>query len=296
MTAIPNPAIPFPAMPLPDIPAAAKSSAEGTASALALELALSWELADIADAISMDRFGAADLKVESKPDLTPVTEADKAVEQAIRAAIAMRFPDDVVAGEEFGGFEEGRVPGGRVWIIDPIDGTKNYVRGVPIWATLIALVIDGTPTLGLVSAPALGRRWWAGAGVGAWTQTRIIGADLTPRRLDVSAVSSLEDASFSYSDREGWADRTSTGFDALVAAVWRTRAYGDFYSHLLVAEGAVDIAAEPELSAWDIAALIPIITEAGGSVTGYDGSDALSSKGAFTTNGLLHQRVMDCLR
>ena len=284
MTTIPASPMPFPGT----------TGARDAAAPLASELTLSWELADIADVISMDRFGAADLKVESKPDLTPVTEADKAVEQAIRAAIAARFPDDVVAGEEFGGFDEGRVPAGRVWIIDPIDGTKNYVRGVPVWATLIALVIDGIPTVGLVSAPALGRRWWAGLGVGAWTQSRIVGSDHTPRRLQVSGVSNPADASFSYSDREGWAGRTATGFDELVSAVWRTRAYGDFYSHLLVAEGAVDIAAEPELSAWDIAALIPIITEAGGAVTGYDGSDALTANGAFTTNGLLHQAVKDC--
>lgn len=259
------------------------------------ELELSWILADLADAISMDRFLSSDLKVESKPDLTPVTEADKAVEQAIRAAIAKRFPADTVAGEEFGGVNDGRIPAGRVWIIDPIDGTKNYVRGVPVWATLIALVVDGTPTVGLVSAPALGRRWWACLGAGAWTQTRLAGVDAAPRRLKVSAVRELSDASFSYSDRQGWAERTETGFEELTGAVWRTRAYGDFYSHLLVAEGAVDIAAEPELNAWDIAALIPIINEAGGRVSGYDGSDALTANGAYTTNGHLHDSVGDRL-
>lgn len=255
------------------------------------ELELGWQLADVADAISMQRFLAADLYVESKPDLTPVTEADRAVEQAITAAIAERFPNDKVAGEEFGGFTDGNVPDGRVWIIDPIDGTKNYVRGVPVWATLIALVVDAVPAVGVVSAPALGRRWWAATDFGAWTQTRLAGVDSSPRRLSVSAVRELSDASFSYSDRQGWQERTPTGFDDLTNAVWRTRAYGDFYSHLLVAEGAVDIAAEPELNAWDIAALIPIITEAGGQVTGYDGSDALTANGAYTTNGLLHALV-----
>ena len=267
-----------------------------TTGPLQAELELCWELADIADAISMDRFLAADLQVEAKPDLTPVTEADRAVEQAIRASIAQRFPDDLVAGEEFGGLTNGDVPPGRVWIIDPIDGTKNYVRGVPIWATLIGLVIDGQPSVGLVSAPALGRRWWASESAGAWTQLRVHGEPSAPRRLRVSAVSELADASFSYSDRVGWSDRTATGFDDLVEAVWRTRAYGDFYSHLLVAEGAVDIAAEPELNAWDIAALIPIITEAGGRVTGYDGGDALTANGAFTTNGQLHGAVGALLR
>jgi len=268
--------IPLPQTPVTDQPFAA-------------ELALAWELADIADEISLSRYLASDLQVETKPDLSPVTEADRAVEQALRAAIASRFPADVVAGEEYGGVADGVIPDGRIWIIDPIDGTKNYVRGVPVWATLIGLVVDGQPTLGLASAPALGRRWWAVAGGGAWTQTRLNGVDGDPRRLQVSAVSALADASFSYSDRVGWEQRTSTGFDELVGQAWRTRGYGDFYSHLLVAEGAVDIAAEPELNPWDVAALIPIITEAGGSITGYDGSPALTAGGAFTTNGLLHE-------
>lgn len=260
------------------------------------ELALGWLLADRADAISMKRFLATDLQVESKPDLTPVTEADRAVEQALRALIAQRFPTDLVAGEEFGGFLEGKIPGGRVWIIDPIDGTKNYVRGVPVWATLIGLVIDGVACASVVSAPALGRRWWAATGSGAWTQTRLNGVNSNPRRLAVSAVGDLRDASFGYSDRDGWTTRTTTGFDELINTVWRTRAYGDFYSHLLVAEGALDVAAEPELSPWDIAALIPIITEAGGVVTGYDGSDALTANGAYTTNGHLHEVVAELLR
>ncbi len=278
---------------MPNIPLPPTEAAPGP---LQSELELSWELADVADAISMDRFLAADLQVEAKPDLTPVTEADRAVEQGIRAAIAKRFPTDLVAGEEFGGLTDGNVPAGRVWIIDPIDGTKNYVRGVPIWATLIGLVIDGRPTVGLASAPAIGRRWWGAQAAGAWTQLRVNGQTSAPRQLRVSAVSELTDASFSYSDRIGWSDRTAHGFDNIVDAVWRTRAYGDFYSHLLVAEGAVDIAAEPELNAWDIAALIPIITEAGGQVTGYDGSDALTADGAFTTNGHLHAAVSELLR
>ncbi len=268
----------------------------GAANPLLNELELAWLLADQADELSMDRFLADDLLVESKPDLTPVTEADRAVEQTIRATIKQRFPNDLVAGEEFGGITDGHVPAGRVWIIDPIDGTKNYVRGVPVWATLIALAIDGVPRVAIVSAPALGRRWWAATGNGAWTQTRLNGADGSPRRLAVSAVRNLADASFGYSDRDGWNDRTATGFDAITNAVWRTRAYGDFYSHLLVAEGALDIAAEPDLNAWDIAALIPIIVEAGGQVSGFDGSDALTANGAFTTNGHLHDQVAGLLR
>lgn len=259
------------------------------------ELSLAWDLANSADEISLDRFLANDLQVESKPDLTPVTEADRAVEQRIRHLIGQRFPDDLIAGEEFGGFDDGNIPSGRVWIIDPIDATKNYVRGVPVWATLIGLVVDSVPVVGLVSAPALGRRWWAATDRGAWTQTRLNGVDAPARQLTVSGVSELADASFSYSDRDGWTLRTEHGFDELVSAVWRTRAYGDFYSHLLVAEGAVDIAAEPELSPWDIAALIPIIEQAGGRVSGYQGDNPLTANGAFTTNGLLHEAVANVI-
>lgn len=264
-------------------------------SPLTAELELAWQLADIADKISMGRFLANDLQVDTKPDLSPVTEADRAVEQALRTAISETFPTDTVAGEEYGGLQGGTVPAGRLWIIDPIDGTKNYVRGVPVWATLIGLVIDGEPALGLASAPALGRRWWAATGTGSWTQTHLGGAPGEPRKLHVSAVRELGDASFSYSDRDGWSDRTAHGFDDVVDACWRTRAYGDFYSHLLVAEGAVDIAAEPELNPWDVAALIPIVTEAGGRITGYDGSPALTAGGAFTTNGVLHPEVAKLL-
>ena len=278
---------------MPNIPFPPSSNADEP---LYAELTLAWELANIADEISLGRFLASDLIVETKPDLSPVTEADRAVEQALREAISQRFPTDVVAGEEFGGFSDGQIPEGRVWIIDPIDGTKNYVRGVPVWATLIGLVIDGQPTLGLASAPALGRRWWAATGGEAWTQTRLNGVDGKPRQLRVSAVSSLADASFSYSDRIGWEDRTANGFDDLVSSTWRTRGYGDCYSHLLVAEGAVDIAAEPELNPWDVAALIPIITQAGGRITGYDGSPALTAGGAFTTNGHLHEATAKLLR
>ncbi|MGV1079183.1 MAG: histidinol-phosphatase [Candidatus Nanopelagicales bacterium] len=255
-----------------------------------LELAL--ELADEADQISVQRFLASDLRVETKPDLTPVTEADQAVERRLRELIATQRSDDMVAGEEYGGLVPGLLPAGRAWIIDPIDGTKNYVRGVPVWATLIGLIDDGEPVVGVVSAPALGRRWWAQQGGGAWTATNLANHGAPTRRLHVSAVADLADASFSYSDREGWEERTSPGrFEALASACWRTRAYGDFYSHLLVAEGAVDLAAEPELNAWDIAALIPILQEAGGTVTGFDGSAALTAGSAITTNSVLHASV-----
>jgi histidinol-phosphatase len=259
------------------------------------DLDLAFELAKQADEISMSRFLATDLRVETKPDLTPVTEADQAVERALRRHLELVRPADELVGEEFGGVAQTGLPTGRVWIIDPIDGTKNYVRGVPVWATLIALVEAGRPVVGMVSAPALGRRWWASVDGGSWAQTYLHGKPSPPRRLQVSAVVDLVDASFSYSDKVGWDARTTTGLDALINAAWRTRAYSDFYSYMLLAEGAVDIAAEPELSIWDIAALIPIIREAGGTITGFDGSDALTSNGAFATNGLLHEIVADLL-
>lgn len=248
------------------------------------DLALAHELADSADEISMARYRAADLVVDTKPDLTPVTEADRAVETELRARLAHARPQDVVLGEEFGGQPD---PTGRQWVIDPIDGTKNYVRGVPVWATLIALVVDGSAVLGVASAPALGRRWWAARGHGSHTR-----GPEGERTLRVSAVESLTDASFSFSDHVGW---SPGALDTLQNAAWRTRGYGDFWSHLLVAEGAVDVAAEPELNMWDIAALIPIIEEAGGTVTSYDGSPALLAGSAVTTNGRLHPQALAAL-
>ena len=252
---------------------------------LALDLVLARSMAEQADAISLDRFLATDLKVSTKPDLTPVTEADQAVERALRARLADERPDDGVIGEEFGG--DGALTPGRRWIVDPIDGTKNFVRGVPVWATLIALAEDDEVVLGFVSAPAMGRTWWATRGGGAFTR-EVNGA---VRQLSVSRVSRSEDASFAYSDPVGWdryGERGVAAFDTLLRGTWRSRGYGDFLSHVLVAEGAVDIAAEPTLEPWDVAALVPIVSEAGGRMTGYDGGNCLRSRAGLTTNGLLH--------
>jgi histidinol-phosphatase len=246
-------------------------------------------MADRADAITMRLFRSTSLRVETKPDLTPVTEADQETEQALRATLLAERPDDSVLGEEFG---TTAATNRRHWIIDPIDGTKNYVRGVPVWATLIALTVDDDPVVGVVSAPALGRRWWAALGSGAFV-TELGSA---PRRLQVSAVQRIDDASFSYSDAVGWQERgAASGLAVLQAQSWRQRAYGDFWSHLLVAEGAVDIAAEPALGAWDMAAIIPIVREAGGRITAFDGAAALSGGCAVTTNGLLHPAVLAAL-
>lgn len=257
---------------------------------LAADLALAQRLADAADAISVQRYRALDLAVETKPDLTPVTDADRAVEHAIREILSAQRPGDAVWGEEFG--RTGSADQPRRWVIDPIDATMNYVRGVPVWATLIALLDGNDAVVGVVSAPALGRRWWAACGSGAWL-AEFAGA---PRRLAVSRVARLEDASLSYSSFDGWADAgRADAFRGLIDRVWRTRAFGDFWSYLLVAEGAVDLAAEPELSLWDVAALVPIVTEAGGRLTGLDGIDGPHQGTAAASNGVLHEALLAAL-
>lgn len=252
-----------------------------------LELAL--QMADVADDLSMSRYRALDLGVETKPDFTPVTEADRAVEVALRELLASKRPSDGVIGEEFPNTNEAE---SRTWIIDPIDATKNYVRGVPVWATLIALAIDGKPQVGVVSAPAMGRRWWASPEDGASTQD----VDGSVRSLRVSAVRDLMDASFSFSDSVGWEALGSNVLSRITSSVWRSRGYGDFWSHLLVAEGAVDIAIEPELQSYDMAAFIAIVLASGGTVTGADGQDPLVAGNAVTTNGLLHNLVLDLIK
>lgn len=250
----------------------------------ARDLDLALELADAADRLSMSRYRASDLRIDTKPDSTPVTEADRAVEQALRETLATHRPDDAVIGEEFGSAGSSN----RTWILDPIDGTKNYLRGVPVWATLIALRDTDGIAVGVVSSPAMGRRWWASRGGGAFT---LDPGSQVPRRLHVSAVASLADASFSYSDSAGWSERGAR-LEGLIDATWRQRAYGDFWSHVLVAEGAVDVAAEPSLELYDLAALVPVITEAGGTATGYDGGSPLSAGCLLTTNGLLLEQAM----
>ena len=250
------------------------------------DLTFALALADRADALTLARFGAQDLRVDTKPDLTPVTDADRAVESELRAELGRGRPGDSVLGEEFGG---PTTFSGRQWIVDPIDGTKNFVRGVPVWASLIALLADGVPCIGVVSAPALQRRWWAARGQGAFAA---VGGS-PPRRLSVSSVAELGSASLSFSSLSGWAQRgLRDRFLELTDAVWRVRAYGDFWSYCLVAEGAVDIAAEPEVSAWDLAALDILVREAGGTFTGLDGTAGPHGGSAVATNGLLHQHVL----
>lgn len=253
------------------------------------DLALALRLADRADAITTARFLAADLRIDDKPDLTPVSDADLAVEQDIRQVLAHERPGDAVLGEEFGG---DAVFAGRQWVVDPIDGTKSFVRGVPIWATLIALLDDGVPVVGVVSAPALHRRWWAARDLGAYVRA----GDTAPRRLAVSGVTSTGAASLGFSSLTGWKDAgLREHFLALTDDVWRVRGYGDFLSYCFVAEGSVDIAAEPEVSLWDLAPLDVLVREAGGRFTALDGSPGPHGGSAVATNGLVHDVVLDRL-
>jgi histidinol-phosphatase len=242
-------------------------------------------LADAADDITTRRFRALDLRVETKPDLTPVSDADRTTEDSLRNILRRSRPRDAVLGEESG--QTGHGP--RRWVIDPIDATKNYVRGIPVWATLIALMDGDQAVVGVVTAPALTRRWWAATGGGAWT-----GRSLTKAtRCQVSGVSKLADASFSYSGIGGWAEAGRLdGFLSLAQSVWRTRAFGDFWSHMMVAEGAVEISAEPEVSLWDLAALQVIVEEAGGRFTDLAGIATPEGGSVVCTNGYLHDEVL----
>ncbi|MDO4252648.1 MAG: histidinol-phosphatase [Rothia sp. (in: high G+C Gram-positive bacteria)] len=249
------------------------------------DLRLAHILADSVDRLTLGRFIAQDFSVETKPDLTPVTDADVEAERLIRAQLSRVRTRDSISGEEFG--DTGSSP--RRWVIDPIDGTKNFVRGVPVWATLIALLEEDQPVVGVVSAPALQRRWWAAAGAGAYTGRSLAKAT----RLEVSKVRSLRDASFSYSSISGWNKLGKRKkFLELTDTVWRTRAYGDFWSYCMVAEGAVDIAAEPELNLYDMAALAPIVTEAGGRFSSLTGEDGPQGGNALASNMLLHNAAL----
>ena len=256
---------------------------------MSADLAFALELAHEADLVTMSRFRALDLKIDTKPDRTPVTEADKATEVKLRELIKAKLPSDGILGEEF---DDVNPTSSRKWVIDPIDGTRNYLRGVPVWATLIALLVNDVPTVGVVSAPALGRMWWAELGQGAHTRD----VDSSVRKINVSGMTKIEDASFSFSDHVGWERFGSEVLSALQNTAERVRGYGDFWSHMMVAEGIVDFAAEPELSPWDQAALIPVVLEAGGRMTGLEGDDVFTSKSSLTSNGVLHDALLDLIK
>ena len=280
-------------------------SADLTSFDLLDDLALAHALADLADAISLDRYQAQDLVITTKPDNTPVTDADRAVETAIREALSTHRQLDGLVGEEFG---SDKGSSGRYWVIDPIDGTKNFMRGVPTWATLIALVqVDASGVeevvVGIASAPALARRWSAAKGHGAFVRFNSGSVDdlseefdtsSHDKKISVSQVAALSDASISYSDFVGWGDRLEP-FQKMLANAWRTRGIGDFWSHMLVAEGAVDVAIEPVLAVWDMAALDIIVREAGGTFTNTAGQNGPFGGSGVSTNGVLHNAVINGL-
>jgi histidinol-phosphatase len=256
------------------------------------DLTLAHRLADAADAITLKRYQALDLTVTTKPDNTPVTDADKSAEEAIRALLGAHRPNDGIVGEEFGTDGADKK---RYWVIDPIDGTKNFLRGVPTWATLIGLIErheDGSQQtiVSVVSAPALFRRWSAHRGGGAFVTIN----HQDTKRLSVSGVSSLHDASISYSDFVGWGDQLNN-FRTLLDSVWRTRGYGDFWSHMLVAEGALEAAMEPVLAVWDMAALDLIVTEAGGVFSNTSGVPGPLGGNGVSTNAALHSVIIEAL-
>ncbi len=240
------------------------------------DLSLALALADAADEISLGRFGASDLLIETKPDLTPVTEADRAVEEAIRDRLAAERPGDGILGEEFGTSGAGT----RRWIVDPIDGTRNYSRGIPVWATLIALEDNGEIVLGVVSAPALHRRWHAERGGGAWANDD---------RVRVSAIRQVEDAVLSFALEQP--------IPSLAGFAWHARGYGDFWAHMLVAEGAVDGAVDAVgVNVWDLAAIQPIVEEAGGRFSDSTGTARIDGGTAISSNGHLHEALLEAVR
>ena len=253
------------------------------------DLLLALNIVDRVDELTMERFDSADLVVETKPDLTPVSDADKNAEQIVRDLLERSRPDDAIYGEEQGGALEHSA---RRWILDPIDGTKTPRRGAPASATLLALEMNGEIVLGVVSAPALGRRWWAAQGMGAFV--RVGKGKAQP--IHVSGVSQIEDASFSYSSLTGWEERgQAESLYTLATTCWRSRAYGDFWSYMMVAEGTVDIAAEPELALYDMAALVPIVQEAGGTFTSLEGETGPWGSSAIASNTLLHEAAREIL-
>ena len=239
------------------------------------DLRYALELADAADALTVSRFRATDLRVDTKPDLTPVTDADRAVERMMRERIARDRPGEGVLGEE-----EGDDGGSVRWIVDPIDGTKNFSRGIPVWASLVALERDGRVVCGVASAPALGHRWWAARGEGAFRDGE---------RIEVSRIASLEEATVSFS-RSGLDDPKLLD---LARRAWHAQPFSDFWAHLLVAEGAVEISVEHSMSTWDNAALQVIVEEAGGRFSDLRGEARIDGGSGVSTNGLLHDLVLE---
>jgi histidinol-phosphatase len=247
------------------------------------DLAVALALADTADEITMRHFRSPELEVVTKSDLTPVSVADRAAEEAMRASIERERPGEAVLGEEFGA--EGG--GDARWILDPIDGTRHYVRGIPLWATLIALEREGAVVAAVASAPGLGARWWASRGGGAFENGRAI---------RVSSVATLEEASFSHAGVRSFDERGHGGaLRALSERAWMERAYGDFWQHVLVAAGSLDFAVEAVVNLWDLAAVQLIVEEAGGRFSDFGGVARPDGGSAVSSNGLLHDEVLAAL-
>jgi histidinol-phosphatase len=264
----------------------------------AADLQLIRKIGKAADAVSMARFLAQDLIIETKPDATPVTDADKATEKCIREILESERSNDGILGEEFGSDITGK---SRYWVIDPIDGTKSFLRGLPVWSTLIALIEvtnnDGVEkhevVVGLVSSPALARTWFATKGGGAFTTFDGVNApnNSTPRKISVSKVNEIKNAHLGYSDFIGFGNRLNA-FQSMFDEAWRTRAVGDFWSHMLVAEGVMDLAIEPSLALWDMAPLDIVVREAGGHFFDMDGKDGPFGKSGISTNAALKDVVL----
>jgi histidinol-phosphatase len=247
-----------------------------------LELALA--LADAADAITLRHFQSATLAVRTKVDMTPVSEADEAVERALREMLAAQRPDDAIVGEEYGTSGTSS----RRWVLDPIDATKNYVRGIPAYATLIGLVDGDRPIVGVVSAPAMSRRWWASRGEGAFCNGRAIRA---------SRIAEISEAHIAYDSVTDFDQAGSTdAFLTLMRRCTRARGFGDFWIHMLVAEGAIEIAVEPAVAPWDMAAVQVIVEEAGGRFSDLQGRARFDGGSGLSTNGLLHDEVLESCR
>ncbi len=249
---------------------------------LAADLRFAHELADAADAVTLGRFRALDLQVETKPDLTPVSEADQAAEETVRKLVRESGRLEGVLGEEFDD-----VAGDVRWIVDPIDGTKSYVRGVPVWATLLALEVEGSIDVAVVSAPALERRWWATRGGGAFSAGAFGGGT----RLAVSRIDNLANATVSCTS----ARSLPAGWTELAQRAWAARGWADFWQHCLVAEGAIELAVENGLKIWDYSAISLVVEEAGGRMSTFDGEPLRPDGTVLASNGLLHGEAMALL-